>query len=285
MIPRSYPGRYALDRPGARRVLRRAGRYLALAFGAYAAFGLAVALLCLFLLDAGGPWSVDPAAGEASPARGGFPAGASAALADLALIALFGLSDSLVAGPGFKRLWAGIAPVALARSVHLLSGSLCLILVMALWRPIGGEVWRLEGLSAALAYALFALGAGICVVANFSHEDGRLTAAWNSAFGRARPEPRFRTPLLHRIVRHPLRLGGIVMLFAAPVMTQGHLLFAAATTLGLLIGLHVEERSLRERFGRVYAAYRRRTPMLLPIPRRSWLRARRGYPRLEHLEI
>jgi methanethiol S-methyltransferase len=37
--------------------------------------------------------------------------------------------------------------------------------------------------------------------------------------GRTMPEPRFKTPVLYKLVRHPIYLGFIVAFWAAPVMT------------------------------------------------------------------
>jgi protein-S-isoprenylcysteine O-methyltransferase Ste14 len=86
----------------------------------------------------------------------------------------------------------------------------------------------------------------------------------NNLSGRALPAPRFKMPLLYKLVRHPIYLGFIVAFWAAPVMTIGHLVFATVTTIYIFVGIVLEERDMVELFGDEYRRYRDRVSMLVP---------------------
>jgi protein-S-isoprenylcysteine O-methyltransferase Ste14 len=91
-----------------------------------------------------------------------------------------------------------------------------------------------------------------------------LSQVANHLMDKQAPAPVFRTPLFYKIVRHPIYLGFVIAFWAAPVMTVGHLLFAAVTTAYILIGISLEERDLVDLFGDQYREYKQRVSMLIP---------------------
>ena len=87
---------------------------------------------------------------------------------------------------------------------------------------------------------------------------------WLNLHRKPYTELKFGTPLVYRLVRHPLYLGFVLGFWATPVMTAAHLVFAAATTAYILIAIQLEERDLMDAHPE-YAEYRRRVPMIIPF--------------------
>jgi methanethiol S-methyltransferase len=192
-----------------------------------------------------------------------------ALLVDILLMSLFAVQHSGMARRPFKRWWTQFVPVAIERSTFVLFASLTLILLFWQWRPIPIVVWEITDPQIAMAViALSFVGWFLVLLSTFliNHFElfGLLQVATNLT-GRTMPEPRFKTPALYKIVRHPIYLGFIIAFWAAPVMTVGHLLFAAVTTAYILVGIFLEERDLVELFGDEYRRYRQRVGMLIPF--------------------
>ncbi|WP_165067077.1 methanethiol S-methyltransferase [Paludisphaera rhizosphaerae] len=186
---------------------------------------------------------------------------------DLGLIALFALQHSGMARPAFKRWWTQYIPKTAERSTYVLLSSLALLLLFWCWRPIGGVVWAVEDAAGrAMLYTVFAVGWVIVLTATFliNHFDlFGLRQVWLQFRGRPYTPLRFKTPVLYRVVRHPLYVGWLLAFWGTPQMTSAHLVFAAALTAYILAAIQWEERDLAEAHPE-YAAYRRRVPMLIP---------------------
>lgn len=156
-------------------------------------------------------------------------------------------------------------------ATYVLASSAALVLLFWQWRPLGATVWALDGAAAQAAAAIFWFGWLIVLASTFmlSHfELFGLTQAYAAFRGHAVKSVPFQTPLLYGFIRHPIMLGFIIAFWAAPTMSLGHLVFAIATTIYILVALQFEEADLVKAFGAQYADYRRRIPMLIPFSRR-----------------
>jgi protein-S-isoprenylcysteine O-methyltransferase Ste14 len=189
---------------------------------------------------------------------------------NVALLAIFALQHSIMARPEFKRWWTKFVPKSIERSTFVLFASLALLLLYWQWRPITTPVWSVDNpVGRALLHGIYLLGWLIVFLGTFmiNHFDlFGLRQVYMKLRSREYTELGFRTPIFYRFLRHPIMLGFIIAFWATPTMTVGHLLFAIATTVYILIAIQLEERDLTRHFGEQYREYRRKTPMLIPRP-------------------
>jgi methanethiol S-methyltransferase len=240
-------------------------RTLILAYGAvsYVIFFLTFLYAIGFLGNIGVPKSLD------SPATDPWTV---ALMVNVGLLSLFAVQHSVMARQGFKRLITRVIPPAAERSTYVLASSLALILLFWQWRPLGGVIWDVQNEAArAVLYGGFAFGWALVLFSTIviNHFDlFGLRQTWREFRGQPQAALRFVTPMLYRMVRHPLYVGWLFAFWSTPTMTVTHLLFAAIATGYILVAIQFEERDLM-RAHPEYAEYRRRVPMLVPAWRQQ----------------
>ena len=197
---------------------------------------------------------------------------AEALAVNVALLGVFAVQHSVMARRGFKRWWTQMVPPMVERSTYVLAAGAVLGLLLWQWRPIPQPiVWQVASpLGVETLWALFWLGWALLLLSTFliNHfELFGLRQVFSYLTGRKIPEAEFRAPFLYRYVRHPIYLGIVLGVWSAPVMSAGHLLFAAGATGYILVGIWFEERDLVAQFGEQYRRYRSQVGMLLPFRR------------------
>ena len=188
-----------------------------------------------------------------------------------ALLSLFAVQHSVMARRGFKRWWTRVVPWPIERSTFVLLTCVVLGLLYWQWRAMPDLVWEVSNLPARiLLHALSGIGWGMALVSTFIIDHFDLFGVRQVVIhfrGKPDPAPRFKVSSLYRMVRHPLMLGFLIAFWATPRMTVGHLFFALMTTGYILVAIQLEERDLVAVHGADYLEYRRRVPMLLPVPK------------------
>lgn len=254
-------------RPSAPIQKRSPGRASRLIVAGYALAGYLLFLAVLgysvgFFVSIGVPKSIDQGTRSPWPIAVGV---------DIALLALFAGQHTVMARPWFKRRLTRLVPEPAERSTYVVCASLVLVLLYWQWRPIGGPVWHTSGIAADVLLGVNAIGWLVAIGSTFliNHYDlVGLRQAYLHARGVSYGPPPFVERSLYRYVRHPLMTGFLIIFWAAPAMTAGHLFFAAAATGYILIGIRFEEHDLKSQLGQPYQAYLARVPALGPMPRR-----------------
>ena len=211
-----------------------------------------------------------PKAIDTPPTAGTFWRGL---LANIILLSIFAIQHSVMARPEFKRWWTKWVPKPIERSTYVLFASLALILLFWQWRAMPDPVWIIANPVAVYVLWLFFFVGWLLVLSStflINHFDLfglRQVNAYRR--GEEYQDLGFRTPVLYRIIRHPIMLGFIIAFWSTPVMSVGHLLFAAVTTVYILVAIQLEERDLAAIHGQAYEDYRREVSMLVPVPKRT----------------
>jgi methanethiol S-methyltransferase len=174
---------------------------------------------------------------------------------DALLFSVFALHHSLFARSGFKDALTRVVPATLERTTYVWIASVMFIAVCALWRPVPGVVWNVQGAGAVLLRVV-QLAAVVFTVTAARHLDILDLSGIRTALALPSSRPiKLDDHGPYGLVRHPIYLGWILMVWPAPLMNGTRLVFAAISTLYLLAAIPFEERDLRRTFGDAYGHY------------------------------
>ena len=246
-------------------------RDLTIGYASLGLFLLSVGILIWFLMagvDRGAEDTADLLERSLFSATGG--RGDARATFNVLLVLAWGWLHSVLARPRVKATLARRIPAHLDAAFYALVASAGLILVCLLYRPIPRVVYVLEGGPALLTRLLF-WGGWVLFAWCWLHIDlldvVGLRPILRRRDGSAPPPADFRPGGPFLWVRHPVELAFLIAFWAAPMMTTGHLLFAAVMTLYTFLGIDLEDRRMLASRGPEYLEYVRRVPQIFPYPR------------------
>ena len=185
---------------------------------------------------------------------------------DVLLFSIFALHHSLFARTGLKAAITRMVPASLERSVYVWIASLLFIGVCAWWQPVSGVAWHVTGWTSGLLLAVQAAG-GVFTLVAARHLDVLELAGVRQALHMPSRRPSGLDDYgPYGLVRHPIYFAWLLLVWPAPLMNGTRLVFAAVSTIYLVVAIPYEERDLRRQFGTAYDEYSRKVPWRL-VPR------------------
>jgi protein-S-isoprenylcysteine O-methyltransferase Ste14 len=172
------------------------------------------------------------------------------------LFTVFALHHSVLARTGAKQGVRSLVGEHLERSVYVWIASLLYMAAWVLWRELPGTLYRHAGPWAVVHWSVVGLGFAITFAAS------RLIDPLDLAGVRQATHTSRSTTLEvvgpYRLVRHPIYLGWLLIVFGAPEMSWTRLEFAVVSSAYLFLAVPFEERGLVDTFGDAYRDYQRR---------------------------
>ena len=187
---------------------------------------------------------------------------------DLLLVTMFGIQHTSMARDAFKSFISPIVAEGLKRTTYVWWSVLALFFLVHLYQPVPITLWSIDNTVALIMiWAFFVIGWSIAAAAYLSIGIFYLlgvsqAVAWYR--NESQPPPPLVDGYAYRIVRNPQQLGLLIAFWSTPHMTVGHLIFAAAMSMYIFIGMAFEERDLAARHGVSYLTYKKQVPLLIP---------------------
>jgi len=189
------------------------------------------------------------------------PVSVRAIAIDVMLFSIFALHHSVFARDTFRNRVTRMVG-SLERSTYVWIASALFTAICAWWYPVAGVVWRIDQpVLRWLVHAAQLVGVVFTLCSALMLDFLELAGVKQIASGRRVPlDPaafQFKASGPYGWVRHPIYSGWFLMVFAVPDMTATRFVFAATSSVYLLIAIPLEERSLRRSSSGAYDRYMR----------------------------
>jgi protein-S-isoprenylcysteine O-methyltransferase Ste14 len=219
--------------------------------------------------------------------KDGSPTTKNAALAwDAALALQFAVPHSVLLLPGVKSRITKVLPSAFYGLMFCAITCFTLLLTVECWRGHATTIWELDGASRWLIWAGFAASwVALYYSINLTglgYQTGY--TPWSYWFRGMAPPPRgLADHGAYRILRHPVYLSFLGLIWFTPRMTLDRLLLTAIWTTYIYVGSWLKDRRLAYYLGDRYLTYAARVPgyplmFIGPLARRRRTPSATGRP-------
>jgi methanethiol S-methyltransferase len=188
---------------------------------------------------------------------------------DLLLALLFVVPHSVLLWPRVRDRLTTLMPPALFGCLFCAVACVGLLLGVEAWQPSPGVVWSVHGAgrtAMSIGYLLswVALLYSISLT-GFGYQTG-WTNWWTWARGREIPVRTFEPRGAYLLLRHPVYMSLLCMVWLNPEMTLDRALFGTVWTVYIFLGSHLKDRRLSHYLGDAYHRYQMRVPGYPFIP-------------------
>lgn len=189
---------------------------------------------------------------------------------DLSLALQFAICHSALLHPAARRRLGRWIPREFYGCFFCVATCITLLATFAGWRTAEPAVWRLAGrANFAVEAAFFASWVGLfysLYLSGLGYQTG-FTPWWHWLRGRELPSREFRPRSLYRLLRHPVYLSFLGLIWFNPVMTLDRLLLAVVWSGYIFVGSYLKDERLAYFLGRSYRDYQEQVPgyPLLPL--------------------
>jgi protein-S-isoprenylcysteine O-methyltransferase Ste14 len=190
-------------------------------------------------------------------------------------IVIFATLHSLTAAPFFKRAASRLVSQGLYRFLYSGFAAVTVIPLLYLWfqgRASSQLLYRISFPLTLISIGIVVLGL-VLVTYSLVLTDIFSFLGLKHVLGFKDKEEGLVTSGAYGLTRHPLYLGGMLILWSNPVMRLVDFVVAFLFSLYFGVGGFLEERKLEAEFGSAYSEYKERVSMFIPI---KWLRRKIG---------